>query len=50
MKQYPAVAILGARQVGKTTLTKQIAALRRDYYMQYENVYKISSGIKINHP
>jgi predicted AAA+ superfamily ATPase len=26
MKQYPAVAILGPRQVGKTTLAKQIAA------------------------
>ena len=29
MKQYPAVAILGARQVGKTTLAKQMAASQK---------------------
>ncbi len=34
----PAVAILGARQVGKTTLARQIAALRSDaLYLDLEN-------------
>jgi len=30
LKQFPAVAILGARQVGKTTLAKQLAALKKE--------------------
>ncbi|MEN9522956.1 MAG: hypothetical protein RL065_1333 [Bacteroidota bacterium] len=30
LKQYPAVAILGPRQVGKTTLAKQIATGKKD--------------------
>lgn len=30
LKQFPAVAILGPRQVGKTTLAKQLAAGRKD--------------------
>ena len=39
MRQYPAVAILGARQVGKTTLAKQIAALQKNpfLYLDLEN-------------
>lgn len=39
MKQFPAVAILGARQVGKTTLAKQIAALQKKptLYLDLEN-------------
>lgn len=39
LKQFPAVAILGARQVGKTTLAKQIAALqkRTSLYLDLEN-------------
>ena len=39
MRQYPAVAILGARQVGKTTLAKQIAALQKKpfLYLDLEN-------------
>lgn len=39
MKQYPAVAILGARQVGKTTLAKQIAASQKkpSLYLDLEN-------------
>ncbi|HEY5465309.1 MAG TPA: ATP-binding protein [Hanamia sp.] len=39
MKQYPAVAILGARQVGKTTLAKQIAATQKkpSLYLDLEN-------------
>lgn len=39
MKQYPAVAILGARQVGKTTLAKEIAASQKrpSLYLDLEN-------------
>jgi uncharacterized protein len=39
MKQFPAVAILGARQVGKTTLAKQIAETqgRPSLYLDLEN-------------
>jgi len=39
MKQFPAVAILGARQVGKTTLAKQIAAKQSkpSLYLDLEN-------------
>lgn len=39
MKQYPAVAILGARQVGKTTLARQIAASQKkpSLYLDLEN-------------
>jgi len=39
MRQYPAVAILGARQVGKTTLAKQIAASQKRpfLYLDLEN-------------
>lgn len=39
MKQFPAVAILGARQVGKTTLAKQIAAIQKKQtlYLDLEN-------------
>lgn len=29
LRQFPVVAVLGARQVGKTTLARQVAALRR---------------------
>ena len=29
LKQFPAVVILGPRQVGKTTLAKQFAAVKR---------------------
>ena len=39
LKQFPAVAILGARQVGKTTLAKQIAAQQKrpTLYLDLEN-------------
>lgn len=39
LKQFPAVAILGARQVGKTTLAKQIAAAQKKptLYLDLEN-------------
>ncbi len=39
MKQFPAVAILGARQVGKTTLAKEIAASQKrvSLYLDLEN-------------
>ena len=39
MKQFPAVAILGARQVGKTTLAKQIATAQKrpTLYLDLEN-------------
>lgn len=39
LKQFPAVAILGARQVGKTTLAKQIAATQKKptLYIDLEN-------------
>ncbi len=39
LKQFPAVAILGARQVGKTTLAKQIAAAQKKttLYIDLEN-------------
>lgn len=39
LKQFPAVAILGARQVGKTTLAKQIAASQKKpfLYLDLEN-------------
>ena len=39
MKQFPAVAILGARQVGKTTLAKQLAASQKypTLYLDLEN-------------
>jgi predicted AAA+ superfamily ATPase len=39
MKQFPAVAILGARQVGKTTLAKSIAASQKRpvLYLDLEN-------------
>lgn len=39
LKQFPAVAILGARQVGKTTLAKQIAAAQKKpaIYLDLEN-------------
>lgn len=33
LKNFPAVAILGARQVGKTTLAKQIAAAQKKPYL-----------------
>lgn len=39
LKQFPAVAILGARQVGKTTLAKEIAAAQKRpaLYLDLEN-------------
>ena len=39
LKQFPAVAILGARQVGKTTLAKQISAAQKKttLYLDLEN-------------
>ncbi len=39
MKQFPAVAILGARQVGKTTLAKEIAGVQKrpTLYLDLEN-------------
>lgn len=39
LKQFPAVAILGARQVGKTTLAKQIASAQKKplLYLDLEN-------------
>ena len=39
LKQFPAVAILGARQVGKTTLAKQIAGFQKkpSLYLDLEN-------------
>ena len=39
LKQFPAVAILGARQVGKTTMVKTIAALQKKptLYLDLEN-------------
>lgn len=39
LKHFPAVAILGARQVGKTTLAKQIAAVQKKptLYLDLEN-------------
>ncbi len=39
MRQFPAVAILGARQVGKTTLAKQIATAQKrpTLYLDLEN-------------
>ena len=39
LKQFPAVAILGARQVGKTTLAKQISASQKKptLYIDLEN-------------
>lgn len=39
LKQFPAVAIVGARQVGKTTLAKQIAAVQKKptLYLDLEN-------------
>jgi len=39
MKQFPAVAILGARQVGKTTLAKHIGSLQKKpaLYLDLEN-------------
>ncbi|HEX5150365.1 MAG TPA: ATP-binding protein [Parafilimonas sp.] len=39
LRQFPAVAILGARQVGKTTLAKQIAKSRKKpfLYLDLEN-------------
>ncbi len=39
MRQFPAVTILGARQVGKTTLARQIAALQKKptLYLDLEN-------------
>ena len=30
LKQFPAVAIPGARQVGKTTLAKQLVAVKKE--------------------
>lgn len=39
LRQFPAVAILGARQVGKTTMAKQIAAIQKrpSLYLDLEN-------------
>ncbi|MDQ6812172.1 MAG: ATP-binding protein [Bacteroidota bacterium] len=39
LKQFPAVAILGARQVGKTTMAKEIAAVQKKptLYLDLEN-------------
>lgn len=39
LRQFPAVAILGARQVGKTTMAKQIAAVQKKppLYLDLEN-------------
>ena len=34
--EYPAVGILGPRQVGKTTLAKHIAASRKSIYLDLE--------------
>ena len=50
MKQYPAVAILGARQVGKTTLAKQIVALQRKpfLYLDLENPLDVRRLEKIH--
>ncbi|HEV8083267.1 MAG TPA: AAA family ATPase, partial [Chitinophagaceae bacterium] len=43
LKQFPAVAILGARQVGKTTLAKQIAASQKKLtlYIDLENPHDL---------
>jgi predicted AAA+ superfamily ATPase len=40
LKQFPAVAILGARQVGKTTLAKQLAAVKKEkpLYLDLEKI------------
>lgn len=38
INQYPAVALLGARQVGKTTLALEIAQQRRSVYLDLESV------------
>lgn len=39
LRQFPAVAILGARQVGKTTMAKQLAAIQKKptLYLDLEN-------------
>jgi uncharacterized protein len=37
LDQFPAVALLGARQVGKTTLARQFAAARKGLYLDLEN-------------
>ncbi|HSU49989.1 MAG TPA: AAA family ATPase, partial [Segetibacter sp.] len=39
LKQFPAVAILGARQVGKTTMAKEIASVQKKptIYLDLEN-------------
>ena len=39
LRQFPAVAILGARQVGKTTMAKEIAAVQKKptLYLDLEN-------------
>jgi len=36
LEHYPAVALLGARQVGKTTLAKTIAKTRNSIYLDLE--------------
>lgn len=38
LDQFPAVALLGPRQVGKTTLALQIAATRESVYLDLESV------------
>jgi predicted AAA+ superfamily ATPase len=37
LRQFPAVALLGPRQVGKTTLARAIAAARDSLYLDLEN-------------
>lgn len=37
LKQFPAVAIVGARQVGKTTLARKIAKSDLSVYLDLEN-------------
>ena len=37
IKHFPAVALLGPRQVGKTTLARQIAKTRPSLYLDLEN-------------
>ncbi|HVL56437.1 MAG TPA: ATP-binding protein [Burkholderiaceae bacterium] len=38
LDQFPAVAVLGPRQAGKTTLAEQIAAVRSSVYLDLEDV------------
>ncbi len=47
MKRTPAVALLGTRQIGKTTLAHQLAKLKSSVYLDLESS---SDLIKINDP